>query len=285
MGVMLVTGSGSGLGLETAVVCAKAGHIVYAGLRSLESTQRVLSKTPSPRLIPVALDITKREERQAVLQRIEQDHGHLDVLVNNAGIAIGGFLEQLEEKELRQVFDVNVFGTFALTKESLPLLRKSKSPIIISVSSMLGRLALPGLGAYIASKFALEGMFETLRHELVPFGIRVVILEPGAYKTDFFVRNRVDCRNSTDPSSPPYHYFQELARQFHKVVPKVARDPNEVANLIVALVETPHPHLRYQLGFATTARSIMLRLLPFRVLEAAVSAAMKRPLASGIRKK
>src|SRR5690606_6191985 len=128
----------------------------------------------------------------------------LDALVNNAGVGLGGFQEQVETDELQRLFDVNVLSIHALTRLALPHLRASKG-MVMNVSSMAGRQAMPGLGAYAASKFAVEGMTEALRHELRPFGVRVVLVEPGPYKTDIFERNRWMARATSEPG--PYSRF------------------------------------------------------------------------------
>jgi NAD(P)-dependent dehydrogenase (short-subunit alcohol dehydrogenase family) len=257
--IVLVTGCRSGFGLLIAVAAARAGHTVYAGLRDLETRGDLEAAAAGLPVIPVQLDVCDPEQRRAVVERIVAEHGRIDGLVNNAGIALGGFIEQLGEDELRRVFEVNVFAAWALMRDVLPHLRAQRSGVIVNISSMAGRGAMPGLGGYAASKHALEGMSEALRHEMRPFGVRVVLVEPGPYKTDIFSRNRRIAAAVTD--SGPYAAMQE------KVEAVFANaefgDAQEVADLVTKLLVDPNPRLRYPLGPRVRARVWMERLLPF----------------------
>lgn len=264
--VVLVTGCRSGFGLLIAVGAAKAGHTVYAGLRDLSTKDELVKASAGLDVHPVQLDVTDRAQQDAVIATILEREGRIDALVNNAGIALGGFLEQIEEDELRRLFDVNVFSSWALTKRCLPSMRAQGSGIVINVSSMAGRQALPGLGAYASSKFALEGMTEALRHELRPFGIRVVLVEPGPYKTDILHRNRWMARSS-ESEGGPYAGFQARMEQLaEKLEPRMG-DASEVADLVVGLLDAPSPTLRHPLGPGVAARIWARRVLPFRGYE------------------
>lgn len=273
---ILVTGCRSGFGLGTAIAAARAGFVVYAGLRDAETGEQLKQATAGLPVFPVALDVTRPEDREAAVARIRAERGRLDGLVNNAGVALGGFLEQIEEDELRRLFDVNVFGAWAMTKACLPLLRESGGGHVIMVSSMSGRMALPGLAAYAGSKFALEGLSEGWRHELAPFGVKVVLLEPGAYRTDIFGRNRTLCRNAKDPSSPYAPWMTSLDSLFERLVDRLARDPSEVSDRIVALLQDSRPPLRVPLGPLARPRDKMRGLLPFAAIELVMGQALKR---------
>ncbi|MCZ7687032.1 MAG: SDR family NAD(P)-dependent oxidoreductase [Sandaracinaceae bacterium] len=192
--IVLCTGCRSGFGLSIAVSAARAGHTVYAGLRDLSTGDRLAEATRGLDVRPIQLDVVDPEERRAAVDRVLDEHGRIDALINNAGVPLGGFQEQIEEDELRRLFEVNVFAAWALTKLCLPSMRERREGIVVNITSMAGRQAMPGLGAYAGSKFALEGMTEALRHEMRPFGVRVVLVEPGPYKTDIFARNRVVAR-------------------------------------------------------------------------------------------
>lgn len=273
--IILVTGCRSGFGLGTAVEAARAGFTVYAGLRDIATADALRDATAGLPVVPIALDVTRPEEREAAVARIRAERGRLDGLVNNAGVALGGFLEQVHEDELRRVFDVNVFGAWGMTKACLPLLRESGGGSVVMVSSMSGRFALPGLGAYAGSKFALEGLSEAWRHELAPFGIRVVLLEPGAYRTDIFQRNRTLCRAAQDPESPYAPWMRPLDRLFAGIVDRIARDPKEVAQRIVALLKDSHPPLRVPLGPLARPRDKMRSLMPFAAIELVLGQVLK----------
>lgn len=276
--VALVTGCRSGFGLGVARRAAERGYVVYAGLRDFETRHDLERATAGLSVIPLQLDVTRGQERDAAVDRIRQEQGRLDALVNNAGMPLGGFLEQVDEDELRELFDVNVFGAWAMTKACLPLMRASGGGNVVMVSSMSGRTAIPGLGAYAGSKFALEGLSEAWRHELAMFGIHVVCVEPGAYRTDIFGRNRKICRKARDPESPYAPYIQRLDELFARTVDKIARDPQEVCDRIVALMSEAKPGFRHPMGPGARPRAMLLRLVPFAAMELAVRRAVfKRP--------
>ena len=271
--VVLITGCGSGIGLATALEAARAGHTVYAGLRDPASGTALMRAAGGLSIVPLPLDVTRAEHRAAAVERVVRERGRLDVLVNNAGVALGGFLEQLDDDELRQVFDVNVFGAWAMTRVALPALRASRG-LVVLMSSMAGRSAMPGLGAYAASKFALEAMGEAFRHELGLFGIRVVLVEPGAYRTEIFGRNRRLSRHARDTASPYAPYVERLDALVERIAARFARDPAEVARLVVGLFEARRPSLRHPIGPDARLRSLLLRLAPFGLLERLIGRAL-----------
>jgi NAD(P)-dependent dehydrogenase (short-subunit alcohol dehydrogenase family) len=265
--VALVTGCRSGFGLRTAVEAARAGFVVYAGLRD-EATRGELERAAAGLdVTPLQLDVTRAPERDAAVARIEREAGRLDALVNNAGRALGGFLEQIDEDELRELFDVNVLGAWAMTKVCLPLMRASGGGTVVMLSSTSGLSALPCLGAYAATKFAIEGMSEAWRHELRPFGIRVVLVEPGAYRTDIFGRNRRFCRRAFEPGTPYSPYVTGIDRLFERVIDRIARDPDEVSALVVRLLNARAPALRHAVGPGSGLRVLVRRALPFRAVD------------------
>jgi NAD(P)-dependent dehydrogenase (short-subunit alcohol dehydrogenase family) len=273
---VLVTGCRSGFGLGIAVGAARAGYTVYAGLRDLDTGGRLREASEGLTVHPLQLDVTRPAQREAAVERILAEQGRLDALVNNAGIALGGFLEQVEEDELRRIFDVNVIGAWAMTRACLPAMRAAGGGTVVQISSMSGRMALPGLGAYAGTKFALEGLSEAWRHELRPFGIHVVLIEPGAYRTDIFGRNRTLCRHAKDPESPYAPWMEPLDRLFAKVVDRIARDPQEVVDRVLAVLQDPHPPLRVPLGPLARPRDKLRQLMPFGLMELAFSQTMRR---------
>jgi len=265
--VVLITGCRSGFGLGTAVAAARAGFTVYAGLRDLASAGSLEAAAAGLDVTPLQLDVTRADERDAAVARILDERGRLDHVVNNAGIAVGGFLEQLEQDELRHLFEVNVFGAWAMTKACLPALREGGGGSVVMVSSMSGRMALPTLGAYAGSKFALEAFGEAWRHELKPFAIRVVLIEPGAYRTDIFERNRNVCRRFDDPEGPYHPWVRQGNRLHQRIVDHLARDPAEVCDHIVRCLQDPRPALRHPIGPLAGPRATLRQFVPFAAVE------------------
>ncbi|MCO4747597.1 MAG: SDR family NAD(P)-dependent oxidoreductase [Proteobacteria bacterium] len=264
--IVLITGCRSGFGLHAAVEVARRGHTVYAGLRDLSTADALRTATEGLDVRPVQLDVTKPEERDSVVAEILAEHGRIDGLVNNAGIAIGGFVEEIEEDELRRVMEVNFFAIWALTSACLPAMRAQESGAIVNISSRSGVYALPVLGAYAASKWALEAMSESLRHEVRPFGIRVTLIEPGPYKTDIFDRPYAMGRNVGGPNSP-YAQFMDKLNETVNQSKASAHDPRDVARKIADLLEAPAPALRHPMGPGVVPSLLARRFLPFGLLE------------------
>jgi NAD(P)-dependent dehydrogenase (short-subunit alcohol dehydrogenase family) len=271
--VVLVTGARSGFGQLAALELARRGHTVYAGLRDPDTAGPLLEAAGSLDVRPLALDVTVAEEREAAVGRILDEQGRIDALVNNAGIALGGFLEQVDEAGFRRLMDVNLFAVHALTKQVLPAMRARRAGVVVMVSSMSGRTAMPGLGAYAASKFALEGMSEAWRHELRPFGVRVVLVEPGPYKTDIFGRNRQEVE--MEPDGPYAPFAARMRAQVDKAVAN-AGDPQEVAVAIAEAVEGRKTGLRYPMGPNSRVRRVA-GMLPFALTELAVGRVLGEP--------
>src|SRR5579864_2300595 len=193
--IALITGASSGFGLLTAVELAKTGYTVVATMRNLERKAKLEDAAREAGILSLLdlrkIDITEYDTLPSVVAGIVRDHKRIDVLINNAGFAVGGFSEDVQLEELRQQLDTNFFGHVAMTKAVLPIMRQQKSGKIIMVSSILGLTGNPLVGSYVASKFALEGWSETLRMETRSLGIKVVLVEPGSFQTDIWDRNAV----------------------------------------------------------------------------------------------
>ncbi|MFQ6675511.1 MAG: SDR family oxidoreductase, partial [Fidelibacterota bacterium] len=191
MSVVLITGCSSGFGLLTAARLSVRNHVVFATMRDLSAKGGLLKEVEKRggNIRLLSLDVTDDDSIAGVHRQIVTEEGKLHVLVNNAGYGIGGFFEDLSEGEIREQMETNFFGVQKVCRAFLPLMRKTASipgepPVqIINISSPQGRSPYPGLGAYAASKWALEGFSESLYFELKPFGISVVVLEPGAHRT------------------------------------------------------------------------------------------------------
>jgi NAD(P)-dependent dehydrogenase (short-subunit alcohol dehydrogenase family) len=264
----LVTGSSSGIGLLTTVELARAGFRVVASMRDLDRRRRL---DEAAAIAGVAknidvrrLDITEFGGIPEFIAQLDRDYGHLDVLVNNAGFAVAGFAEDLLLEELRQQFETNFFGSVAVTKAALPIMRRQRGGHIIMVSSIGGRISAPVIGAYDSSKFALEGWSESLRIETRSLGIRVVLAEPGSYQTDIWERNVRLGSVAMDRSSPNH----ERAGRFSEMVKKVHKaDPLPVAKLITRIAQMPNPRLRYRVGFDSHLQFWLHTLLPWKMYE------------------
>src|SRR5580698_6949160 len=207
--VALVSGCSSGIGQLAAGTLVRAGWIVYAGLRTLAETQTAFA-AESDQLRPLPLDVSDSGQIRAAIGRVQSETGRLDALVNNAGIDRLAALEDQSEQELRTIMEVNFFGALALTRAALPLMRARKKSVIVMVSSLSGLIGLPGSSAYCASKFALEGATESLRNEVDRFGVRVALVEPGAYATAMSSKRSVPADYAL--SSPYLPMLEHLAQ-------------------------------------------------------------------------
>ncbi|MFF5283536.1 oxidoreductase [Streptomyces sp. NPDC013171] len=183
--VWLITGANSGFGRAFAEAAIAAGDVVVAAARRTESLDDLVAAHPD-QVDPVALDVTDTAAVDRVVTALVERHGRVDVLVNNAGRTHVGSVEETSDEDLRSLFDVHVFGPAALTRAVLPHMRARRSGAIVQLSSVGGQMSLAGFGAYSATKFALEGMSEALAAEVGPLGIKVLIVEPGAFRTSLF---------------------------------------------------------------------------------------------------
>lgn len=270
--VVLVTGCGSGFGRLTALELARQGHRVYAGLRDPAGAAALADEGKAAArgdgsLTVLPLDVTQAAQREAAVTQILDEAGCIDALVNNAGVALGGFLESVDDDEFRAVLETNVLGAWAMTCAVLPAMRVRRTGRVIMISSMSGRIGLPGVGVYAASKWALEGMSESWRHELALFGIQLVLVEPAQFKTDIFERNRRVSRRAVAPGAPWTPYAEHLDRVVSGMVARSAGDPQRVADLVASLVVHPRPRLRYPIGPNARLREILGRYVPFAVTE------------------
>ena len=220
------------------------------------------------------LDVTDFDSIGGVVDGIVRDHGRIDVLVNNAGFSVAGFAEDLQLSEIRHQFETNFFGHVAMSKAVLPVMRRQKSGHIIQVASVAGRVGTPLVSAYCSSKFALEGFSESLRIETHSLGIRVVLVEPGAFDTDIWTRNVTVAAGATDPNSPNRERSERFV-EFVKATSKNRRDAREVAQLILRIANDPNPKLRYLIGTDAKIQVWLKRLLPWRRYERMVAKFVK----------
>lgn len=276
--VAVITGSSSGFGLLTAVELASRGYRVVATMRDLARRAKLdevaYAARMNDRIDVRCLDIAQVDSAPAVIDAIVRDYQHVDVLVNNAGFAMAGFAEDIVIAELREQFETNFFGHVAVTKAVLPAMRAQRSGHIIMVTSIAGRTAHPTLSSYSSSKFALEGWSEALRMEVRSLGIKVVLVEPGAYDTDIWSRNAKIGHRMFEHNSPN----AERGRRFRDFVQNGGikkRDPREVSQLIARIADDPRPKLRYVAGTDARMQLVAKALMPWRWYEKMVTKAMK----------
>lgn len=267
--IALITGASSGFGLLTSVELAKSGYTVVATMRNLERKTRLEDAAREAGVLALLdirkIDITEYNALPDAVAEILRDHKRIDVLINNAGFAVGGFSEDVQLEELRQQLDTNFFGHVAMTKAVLPCMRQQKSGKIIMISSILGLTGNPLVGSYVASKFALEGWSETLRMETRALGIKVVLVEPGSFKTDIWDRNVVIGKNALSDASPNRDRSRHYVEHVQNEIPKA--DARIVARLIVRIAKTANPRLRYRVGSDAHRAYWLRRILPWGLYE------------------
>lgn len=250
MKTAVVTGSSSGFGFLTALELAKEGYTVLATMRNLTKGNALLKQAEENALegsiILQELDVTS-EGSISKLKDVLLEIGRVDVLVNNAGFAGAGFIEEIPISEYKAQFDTNVFGMISVTQAVLPLMRKQKSGTIINMSSISGRMGFPGLSPYAASKYAVEGWSECLRLEMNPFGVKVVLLEPGSFQTNIWSSGKQVTEMSQRPDSPYAVEMKKLEAYTEKST-ETYGDPLEIAKSIAAIVRKKTPRFRYPIG-------------------------------------
>ncbi len=246
--VIIVTGSSSGIGLESALLLARNGYITYATMRSPEkdtSIKTAVQKEGLPIRV-VQLDVTDDNSVKNAVDHIISESGRIDVLVNNAGYSLGGALEDLSMEEIKSQYETNLFGLIRVIQAVLPTMRKQRSGRILNISSGTGIFGFPGISAYVSTKFAVEGLSESIAYELEPFGIKVILIEPGFVKTNF-EHAMVVAKKAQDPASPYSELMQKLMANASELA-KNASDAELVANVIVDAASNPNPRLRYLAG-------------------------------------
>jgi NAD(P)-dependent dehydrogenase (short-subunit alcohol dehydrogenase family) len=246
--VALVTGSSSGIGLESALLLARNGYITYATMRSPEKDTSIKAAAQNEGLPirVVQLDVTDENSVKNAVDQVIFEAGRIDVLVNNAGYSLGGALEDLSMEEIKPQFETNLFGLIRVTQTVLPIMRKQRSGRILNISSGSGIFGFPGLSVYVSTKFAVEGLSESMAYELEPFGIKVILVEPGFVKTNF-EHAMVVAKKAQDPASPYSELMQKIMASASKLA-KNASDAELVANIILDAASNPNPRLRYLAG-------------------------------------
>lgn len=260
----------------TAISLAKQGYRVAATMRDLSRNGELVNLAEqagvADRLHYMRLDVTDSDSIQAAVATVLQIYGRIDMLVNNAGFAVGGFIEEVSMDDWRRQMETNLFGLIGMTRAVIPVMRKQQQGLIINLSSVSGLSGFPGYAPYAASKFAVEGFTESLRHEMTSFGIRVVLVEPGAYRTPIWDKGLGEIHRSDDS---PYKDKLDAVLRYSRHAGQTAPDPQEVADLIVRIARMRSPRLRYALGKGSRLLIFGKTLLPWKWLEWIIARGLK----------
>jgi len=276
--VVLITGSSSGFGRLLVNAFLARGSRVIGTLRNAQRSAEIFReelKDHADRFFPLALDVTSEAERAAASEFIEHKlRGRLDCLINNAGFGVFGPLEDLSEQQIRNQIEVNFFGTVLLTRQLLPQLRKSRGRII-NISSALGYLGMPLTSMYSASKFALEGLSESLYYELKPHGVQVAIVEPGRFRTDFG-KNQQFGEQHLAEQSPYAAQSRSFTRSGEQRASRPGNPPTPVVEAVVRLATMNEMPLRIRCGTDARLGYGVKRILPEKLQTMVFSAVFRR---------
>ncbi|MEK6931080.1 MAG: SDR family oxidoreductase [Thermoproteota archaeon] len=244
--VAIVTGSSSGIGYETALAFARDGFYTFATVRNPKKADKIsqVAKKENLNIEIIELDVDDEKSISAAIEKILAKKQRIDVLVNSAGWGLFGSVEDVSMKDFRAQFETNFFGIISIIQKVAPIMRKQGAGVIVNVSSVAGRIGFPGSPAYISSKFALEGLSESLRYELGQFGVKTIIIEPGVIKTNFFSSMKIA---EPKPDSP-YKEITEKVIMGIKMMAELGTPPSEVATTILNAVKEENPRPRYIVG-------------------------------------
>jgi NAD(P)-dependent dehydrogenase (short-subunit alcohol dehydrogenase family) len=251
--VAVVTGSSSGIGFETSLLLAKNGFFTYATMRNLNKSQGIIDLKHKEKLPleVLQLDVTDDKSVKEAIGKIANERETIDVLVNNAGYALVGSLEELFIQEFKEQFETNVFGVIRVLQEVLPIMRKLRHGIIVNIGSVAGKIGFPLTSAYVSSKFALEGLSESMAYEVEQFGLKVVLIEPGVIKTNFDNNLKIGKKVSTiNDLNSPYVDITEKRIAGFKPRFENGSPPIEVAKVILKAITSKNvpPESRYLVG-------------------------------------
>lgn len=244
---VLVTGCSSGIGLATCHVLSRNNFMTYGTVRNLSKAKKIqdLINRENLSLKILRLDVNDNQSIKLAVKKILTDTGRIDVLINNAGYGMFGPVEEITTQEVKKQFETNFFGTIRLIKAIVPIMRKQGNGTIVNVSSMVGRFGVPLNSAYVSSKFAVEGLSESISFELEEYGIRVIVIEPGVVKSDFFQNVKVKGMNLESP----YHKLMERRVNFlDKAMKNSPTSSYDVADTILEALNSKDPKFRYVIG-------------------------------------
>jgi NAD(P)-dependent dehydrogenase (short-subunit alcohol dehydrogenase family) len=243
--VAIVTGSSSGIGFETALDLAREGYFTYATMRNTKKGDAIkeIAKKENLKLETLELDVDKEDSVKNAINKIVKEKGRIDILVNNAGYGLFGCLEDISMEELKAQFETNFFGVVRVSQAVIPVMRKQKSGIILNISSVAGRIGFPVSPGYISSKFAIEGLSESMRYELFPFGINTIIIEPGVIKTNFMSSTKRSLK-----SDSAYKDITNKVIMGITMMSEMGTPAKEVATTIIKAIKSENPLPRYTVG-------------------------------------
>ncbi|SDR35603.1 NADP-dependent 3-hydroxy acid dehydrogenase YdfG [Paraburkholderia fungorum] len=247
--VWFITGASRGIGALMAEAALADGNAVVAAGRNVRAIVERLGQSAG--LLPVALDVTDEAQAKLAVQASLEKFGRIDVLINNAGFGLLGAVEESADRDIRRMYDTNVFGLLNVTRAVLPVMRANRAGHVINISSIGGYRGAAGFGVYSSTKFAVEGITEALRDELRPLGIHASVVEPGYFRTDF-----LDASSLTVASDVIADYDDTsgaVRRKAAQMNHNQPGDPKKLADAVVALVDAPSPPLRLPLGTDTLA--------------------------------
>ena len=245
--VAVVTGSSSGIGFETSLALAREGYFTYATMRDVKKADKIqkIVDDESLSLKVIELDVDNEESAENAINTIIQEKGRVDVLVNNAGWGIWGTGEDVSVEEFKEQFETNFFSVVRMIQKVAPTMRNQGSGNIVNISSVAGRIGLPASTAYVSSKFAVEGLSESLRYELGQFGVNVIIIEPGVIKTNFF--DSMKTAKKADEGGA-YRDITIKVITGVKMMAEMGTSPKEVAQVIIKSLKEEKPLPRYIVG-------------------------------------
>jgi NAD(P)-dependent dehydrogenase (short-subunit alcohol dehydrogenase family) len=249
--VVLITGCSTGIGRHLAQRLTQSGYTVVATARKVETLDDL------PVALKLPLDVTQTDSVDQAIALTLQQFGRIDTLVNNAGYTMLGALEEVSEEQTQHVFDVNVFGALRMIRAVVPHMRKQGSERIINISSIAGKLSTPVNGTYSATKFALEALSDALQVELAPFGIPVVLVEPGAIKTRFDATAQAHAQNILLNSASPYRSVYKQSNQFAASMRKDEPGPEVVSKVIELAIKAVKPKARYLAAIPLSGRLVI----------------------------
>ncbi len=261
---VLITGCSTGIGRASAVRLAAKGWPVYASARRLESIKDLADA--GCKLL--TLDVCDEDSMRAAISEVEDREGAVFALVNNAGYGQEGAVEEVPMEDIRRVFETNVFGLSRLTQLALPGMRRQRAGRIVNVSSMGGKISIPGGGYYHATKHAVEAISDTLRFEVRPFGVHVSVIEPGTIKTSFGDTATNSVEHLQDPASPYANFNQVLVQKINDAyegkLAKFAAPPEAVAKVIDKAISSRRPRTRYRVTVAARVMLATRKVMPDR---------------------
>ena len=274
-GNVLITGASSGIGKATALYLAERGYTVIATSRELSRLDGLHADADSRgvSVIGVELDINSDDAVSRSMPELIARHGAIDALVNNAGFGMWGPVQVLSDVELKSQFETNFFASVRMMQAVLPAMMEQRSGTIVNVSSVLGRIGTPFNGAYVSSKFALEGISESLKTEVQPFGVRVAMVEPGLFRTNFPDNSvRGNAAEGESAYTPYIRQYSDNREMFHRF----GGNPVRVAKVVHKVIASPSPNFRNPVGIDARMGTLAARVLPERMYWRILSKATMR---------